>query len=96
MKELEKIISKEDVANVASQMLKSFNELLDAVIVFAVVIYLVLMYVLTKVIIEKNEMITEFLKQNIEIKLGYFTEDILFFIKDDILRKSRKENCKEL
>mgnify|MGYP003294312243 CR=1 FL=1 len=55
-------ISKEDVANVASQMLKSFDELLDAVIVFAVVIYLVLMYVLTKVIIEKNALSISLMK----------------------------------
>ena len=55
-------ISKEDVANVASQMLKSFDELLDAVIVFAVVIYLVLMFVLTKVIIEKNALSISLMK----------------------------------
>lgn len=55
-------ISKEDVANVASQMLKTFDELLDAVIVFAVVIYLVLMFVLTKVIIEKNALSISLMK----------------------------------
>lgn len=68
-------ISKEDVANVASQMLKSFDELLDAVIVFAVVIYLVLMFVLTKVIIEKNALSISLMKvfgyNNKEIKKLY-------------------------
>lgn len=47
-------ITKEDIANVANQMLVSFDELLKMVILFAISIYLVLMYVLTKVIIDKN------------------------------------------
>lgn len=68
-------ITKEDVASVASQMLRSFNELLDAVIVFAIVIYLVLMYVLTKVIIEKNALSISLMKvfgyNNKEIKQLY-------------------------
>lgn len=68
-------ISKEDVASVASQMLKSFDELLDAVVVFAIVIYLVLMYVLTKVIVEKNSLSISLMKvfgyNNKEIKRIY-------------------------
>lgn len=68
-------ISKDDVASVASQMLKSFDELLDAVVVFAVVIYLVLMYVLTKVIVEKNSLSISLMKvfgyNNKEIKRIY-------------------------
>ena len=47
-------ITKEDIANVANQMLVSFDELLKMVMLFAIAIYLVLMYVLTKVIIDKN------------------------------------------
>lgn len=68
-------ISKKDVASVANQMLKSFDELLDAIIVFAIVIYLVLMYVLTKVIIEKNALNISLMKvfgyNNKEIKRLY-------------------------
>lgn len=68
-------ISKDDVASVANQMLKSFDELLDAVVVFAIVIYLVLMYVLTKVIIEKNSLSISLMKvfgyNNKEIKRIY-------------------------
>lgn len=68
-------ISKEDVASVAKQMLKSFDELLDSVILFAIVIYLVLMYVLTKVIIEKNALSISLMKvfgyNNKEIKKLY-------------------------
>ena len=49
-----KTITKEDISNIADQMIVSFDELLKITTGFAIAIYLVLMYVLTKVVIDKN------------------------------------------
>ncbi len=49
-----KVITKDDMKNVITQMLSSFEGMIEIVIAFAICIYLVLMYVLTKVVIDKN------------------------------------------
>ncbi len=64
-------ISREDVGNVAKQMLTSFEGLLGMVVLFGIVIYLVLMYILTKVIIEKYSLNISLMKV-----LGYNSKEI--------------------
>ncbi len=64
-------ISREDVGNVAKQMLISFEGLLGMVVLFGVVIYIVLMYILTKVIIEKYALNISLMKV-----LGYQSKEI--------------------
>lgn len=66
-----KEISREDIGNVAKQMLNSFEEMIKLIIIFAIVIYLVLMYVLTKVIIERNSMNISLMKI-----IGYNSKEI--------------------
>ncbi len=64
-------ISREDVGNVAKQMLSSFEGLLGMVVLFGIVIYIVLMYILTKVIIEKYSLNISLMKV-----LGYNSKEI--------------------
>lgn len=64
-------ISKEDVGNVAKQMLTSFEGLIEMVVLFGIVIYIVLMYILTKVIIEKYSINISLMKV-----LGYNSKEI--------------------
>ncbi len=64
-------ISREDVGNVAKQMLTSFEGLLGMVVIFGIVIYIVLMYILTKVIIEKYSLHISLMKV-----LGYNSKEI--------------------
>ncbi len=66
-----KEISREDVGNVAKQMLTSFEGLLGMVVLFGVVIYVVLMYILIKVIIEKYSLNISLMKV-----LGYKSKEI--------------------
>ncbi|MBP3921143.1 MAG: FtsX-like permease family protein [Bacilli bacterium] len=66
-----KEISREDVGNVAKQMLTSFEGLLGMVVLFGIVIYIVLMYILTKVIIEKYSLNISLMKV-----LGYNSKEI--------------------
>ncbi len=66
-----KEISREDVGNVAKQMLASFEGLLGMVVLFGIVIYIVLMYILTKVIIEKYSLNISLMKV-----LGYNSKEI--------------------
>lgn len=84
-----KEISKEEVASVAKQMLRSFDELIDMVMVFAIVIYLVLMYVLTKVIIERSSLNISLMKvfgyNNKEVKKLYLNATTIAVITSLIL-----------
>lgn len=57
-----KKITREDMIGTASQMIASFDTVIDVIKYFSILIYFVLMYVLTKVIIEKNSLSISFLK----------------------------------
>lgn len=57
-----KTITRADLLGAASQMLTSFESVIDFIKYFSILIYFVMMYVLTKVIIEKSALSISFLK----------------------------------
>ena len=68
---LAKYITRADMVGAASQMMKSFNMVIQFVNIFSIVIYMVLMYILTKTVIEKNTVSISFMKV-----FGYSSREI--------------------
>lgn len=57
-----KKITRNDMLGAATQMLSSFETVIDFVKYFSILIYFVMMYILTKIIVEKNALSISFLK----------------------------------
>lgn len=70
-KYLAKFVTHSDMVGAASQMMKSFEGVMQLINVFSVVIYMILMYILTKTVIEKNALAISFMKV-----FGYNSKEI--------------------
>lgn len=86
---LAKTITRNDMKGAASQMIDSFNVVIDVIKYFSILIYFVMMFILTKVIIEKNALSISFLKvfgyNNNEIGKVYLNASTITVIASLIL-----------
>ncbi|MDD6038863.1 MAG: FtsX-like permease family protein [bacterium] len=76
-----KTISREDLLGASSQMMDSFESVIQFINIFSVVVYLVIIYIMTKVVIEKNTIPISYMKvfgyQAKEIRKLYLTATTL-------------------
>lgn len=72
-----KTISREDLLGASSQMMDSFESIIQFIYIFSVVVYLVIIYIMTRVVIEKNTIPISYMKvfgyQAKEIRKLYLT-----------------------
>ncbi len=59
---LAKYITRADMVGAAKQMMQSFESVIQFINIFSIIIYMVLMYILTKTVIEKNELSISYMK----------------------------------